>query len=254
MTAAEELLDKVIEEYSVDETSLYVSGISMGGYGTWDIISRNPDKFAAAIPVCGGIDESYMEGLKGMPIRTFHAADDTIVSNKGTVKANVILKDYGDFLYTEYATGGHIIWDRAYGTSGLTDWLFAQHTEPKTYNVSVENDAAKGTVEAPEKVESGGKLEFTVTAKDGYEIAGVRVDGIVIEAGENGKYTVDGIKTDVQIQAQQSPPRKHPRLLPPTLRRQHPAKRQRMRRAELLWCLSSLSLRQLPCWRALRRL
>lgn len=74
MTAAEELLDKVIEEYSVDETSLYVSGISMGGYGTWDIISRNPDKFAAAIPVCGGIDESYMEGLKGMPIRTFHAA------------------------------------------------------------------------------------------------------------------------------------------------------------------------------------
>ena len=202
MTAAEELLDKVIEEYSVDETSLYVSGISMGGYGTWDIISRNPDKFAAAIPVCGGIDESYMEGLKGMPIRTFHAADGTIVSNKGTVKANEILKDYGDFLYTEYATGGHIIWDRAYGTSGLTDWLFAQHTEPKTYNVSVENDAAKGTVEAPEKVESGGKLEFTVTAKDGYEIAGVRVDGIVIEAGENGKYTVDGIKADVQIQAE----------------------------------------------------
>ena len=66
----------------------------------------------------------------------------------------------------------------------------------------MENDAAKGTVEAPEKVESGGKLEFTVTAKDGYEIAGVRVDGIVIEAGENGKYTVDGIKADVQIQAE----------------------------------------------------
>ena len=69
----------------------------------------------------------------------------------------------------------------------------------------MENDAAKGTVEAPEKVESGGKLEFTVTAKDGYEIAGVRVDGIVIEAGENGKYTVDGIKADVQIQAEYTP-------------------------------------------------
>ena len=202
LSMAKDIILDFENRFSVDTDRVYIAGQSMGGYGTWDIISRNPDKFAAAIPVCGGIDESYMEGLKGMPIRTFHAADDTIVSNKGTVKANEILKDYGDFLYTEYATGGHIIWDRAYGTSGLTDWLFAQHTEPKTYNVSVENDAAKGTVEAPEKVESGGKLEFTVTAKDGYEIAGVRVDGIVIEAGENGKYTVDGIKADVQIQAE----------------------------------------------------
>jgi predicted peptidase len=129
MTAAEELLDDVIKNYSVDESRLYVSGISMGGFGTWDLISRNHEKFAAAIPVCGGTDASYLENLKGFPIRTFHAADDPIVNCAGTVKANEILKGTGDFLYTEYSTGGHLIWDRAYSTAGLTDWLFAQKNE-----------------------------------------------------------------------------------------------------------------------------
>ncbi len=129
MVAAEELLDKVIKEYSVDESSLYVTGISMGGYGTWDIISRNPDKFAAAVPVCGGIDVSYMEGLKDMPIRTYHCKGDTVVSSAGTIKANELLKDYGNFTYIEYDSTDHDAWTRAYKDAELTDWLFAQHRE-----------------------------------------------------------------------------------------------------------------------------
>ncbi len=132
MTAAEELLDHVTETYAVDTSALYVSGLSMGGYGTWDLIARHPDKFAAAIPVCGGIDPAYMESLKGFPIRTFHAKDDPVVNYVGTSMANGSLKDHGDFLYTEYETGGHLIWDMAYASDGLTDWLFAQRTDAAT--------------------------------------------------------------------------------------------------------------------------
>ncbi len=126
MTAAEELIDQVIADYAVDENALYVSGLSMGGYGTWDLISRHPDKYAAAIPICGGIDAAYMNGLKGFPIRTFHASDDPVVNCVGTRKAAEMLKDHGDFAYTEFETGGHLIWDTAYATPDLMDWLFAQ--------------------------------------------------------------------------------------------------------------------------------
>ncbi len=141
MTATEELLDRLIAEYAVDESALYVTGISMGGFATWDLISRYPDRFAAAIPVCGGIDPTYMDALKGFPIRTFHAKDDGTVSCVGTAKADKLLREHGDFLYTEYPDGGHLIWDRAYATPGLKDWLFAQkrvaETEPVTESVTI---------------------------------------------------------------------------------------------------------------------
>lgn len=125
MAAAEELLDKVINEYSVDKGRLYVSGMSMGGYGTWDIISRNPDKFAAAVPVCGGIDESYMSGLMNMPIWTFHCVDDPIVSSAGTKKAAELLKDNPNFKYTEYNRPDHDAWNEAYATDDLIEWMFS---------------------------------------------------------------------------------------------------------------------------------
>ena len=180
MKAAEELLDKVIADYPVDETSLYVSGISMGGYGTWDIISRNPDKFAAAIPVCGGIDESYMEALKGMPIRTFHSKGDTIVSSAGTIRANELLKDHGDFLYTEYDSTNHDAWTPAYATDGLTDWLFAQHTEPKKADATYVGDEGV-TLEGDATVDKGADLTINYTVKDGYELESITVNGTAIE-------------------------------------------------------------------------
>lgn len=176
MVAAEELLDKVIEEYSVDETSLYVTGISMGGYGTWDIISRNPDKFAAAIPVCGGIDVSYMEGLKGMPIRTFHCNNDPIVSSAGTKKANELLKDYGDFVYTEYNSSAHDAWTSAYKTVDLMDWLFAQHTELPDVTATYTADEGV-TLEGAATVKKGESLEVKYTVNAGYVLESLTLNG-----------------------------------------------------------------------------
>ena len=191
MAAAEELLEQVLENYSVDQSRLYVSGISMGGFGTWDIISRNPDKFAAAIPICGGTDASYLEGLKGFPIRTFHAADDGIVSCVGTRKANEILNGHGDFKYTEYSSGGHLIWDKAHKTGDLTDWLFAQSLDSvKTTYEGDENVTLKGS----ETATPGGALTVEYQVKDGFGLKSVTYRGkeITFADAESGSFTVEG--------------------------------------------------------------
>ena len=167
MTAAEELLDKVIAEYSVDESALYVTGMSMGGFATWDIISRNPDKFAAAIPICGGTDEAYLENLKDFPITTFHAVDDTIVRNTGTLKAVEVLKDNKNFHYFEYASGGHLIWSTAYKTPGLTTWLFAQKKSVTASYAETENVTLTG----PESVLRGSSLTVQYVVPEGYELS-----------------------------------------------------------------------------------
>ncbi len=185
MQAAEELLDKVIADYSVDESRLYVTGMSMGGFGTWDIISRNPDKFAAAIPVCGGVDVTYLEVLKGMPIWTFHNDGDTIVSSQGTKLASGILK--GDnFTYTEFKSTAHDAWTAAYSTETLTEWLFSQVKESKVTYPTVEGITFNG----PESVKRGAALSFNYTVKDGYGLKSLTVGGNVATFAD-GKATVD---------------------------------------------------------------
>ncbi len=164
MLAAEELLDNVIKEYSVDESSLYVSGISMGGYGTWDIISRNPDKFAAAIPVCGGIDTSYMPVLQGFPIWAFHNSGDTIVPSIGSRTAYDLLKDYGKMAYTEYDSTAHNAWSAAYAEAELTDWLFSQ----RAYTQVQYSGSVAISFDGPSSVPKGEDLSFTYTATHGY--------------------------------------------------------------------------------------
>ena len=173
MQATEELLDKVIADYSVDENRLYVTGMSMGGFGTWDIISRNPNKFAAAIPVCGGVDESYLGALIGFPIWTFHNDGDTIVSSAGTKRANEILGGTDAFTYTEFKSNAHDAWTAAYKTEGLTDWLFAQVRQAKATYPTVEGI----TFEGPASVEYGTKLSVKYTAENGYGLKSFTVGG-----------------------------------------------------------------------------
>ena len=173
MAAAEELLDKVIKEYSVNEDRLYVTGMSMGGFGTWDIISRNPDKFAAAFPVCGGVDETYLDVLQGFPIWTFHNNNDGIVSSAGTKKAYEILKDAGGIIYDEYNSGAHDAWTAAYSTDGLLAWVFK-----KTRSVRVSLPEVEGvTFEAPLRATCGKTLTIGFTAAEGYGLAGLTVNG-----------------------------------------------------------------------------
>jgi len=125
-----ELIEKTIKELAIDPKRIYITGLSMGGYGAWDLIARKPDLFAAAAPVCGGADEATAAKIKHIPVWAFHGAKDTAV--KPARSRNMIAaleKAGGKPKYTEYADVGHNSWDNAYKDPKFYEWLFQQRKE-----------------------------------------------------------------------------------------------------------------------------
>jgi hypothetical protein len=122
-----EVLGKLQKEFSVDDKRLYLTGLSMGGYGTWDLLARYPDMFAAAVPVCGGGDESMAAKMKDVPIWCFHGgADPTVPTQRSRDMIKAIKDAGGNPKYTEYPGVGHNSWDKAYSDKDLPAWLFSQ--------------------------------------------------------------------------------------------------------------------------------
>ena len=128
LTLALEMLDREIAQYKADPLRIYVSGISMGGYGTWDTVSRFPEKFAAAFPVCGGADTAMAPRLKALPILTFHGDNDTVVPTSRSRDMAAALKAAGStvFTYIEVPDCGHNSWSTAFGDDKSWQWLFCQ--------------------------------------------------------------------------------------------------------------------------------
>ncbi len=124
---AMELLDKTIAGNPVDPNRVYVTGLSMGGFATWDILQREPDKFAAAVPICGGADLSFAGKLAHIPIWIFHGGADTTVQPRRSRDMVAALTAAGGHpKYTEYPGVGHDAWSRTYSNPEVWDWLFAQ--------------------------------------------------------------------------------------------------------------------------------
>ncbi len=125
LSAANELLDSVAALPNADIRRLYVTGMSMGGFGTWDIISRYPGKFAAAMPICGGADEKQACRLKHIPIRTFHGTTDKLVKVQRSRNISRAIQACGGQLikYYEFPGMGHLIWDKVYSNPENLDWL-----------------------------------------------------------------------------------------------------------------------------------
>jgi lysophospholipase L1-like esterase/poly(3-hydroxybutyrate) depolymerase len=128
MTLALEILEKVVHEFSIDTNRLYVTGLSMGGYGTWDCITRFPERFAAAAPVCGGGDEKTVTPQAAkVPVWTFHSDDDGTVKVQRTRNMVAAMRAAGGQpKYFEYWGLGHASWGRAYSEPELLPWMFAQ--------------------------------------------------------------------------------------------------------------------------------
>lgn len=119
---------EVLASYHVDPSRVYLTGLSMGGFGTWDWSSAHPEQFAAIIPICGGGDVNRMPALKNMPAWVFHSADDPIVNVENSRVLVKALKALGSpVLYTEYPTGGHDAWTRTYANADVYTWLLKQH-------------------------------------------------------------------------------------------------------------------------------
>ena len=122
-----ELTQKTIEQYPVDSRRVYVTGISMGGFGTWAMMAAEPDLLAAAVPVCGGGDPGWAPRIKAIPVWAFHGAEDTVVPAEYTRRMIRALRAAGaDPKYTEYPGIGHDSWTPAYQEPDLLDWLFSQ--------------------------------------------------------------------------------------------------------------------------------
>ena len=128
MSLALALLDKTIAEFPVDRSRIYVTGISMGGYGTWDAVQRRPELFAAAMPICGGGDTHLAWKIRDVPIWAWHGDRDTVVpfSRSRDMVAALWAVD-GRIRYTEVPDCGHDVWKPAYASEDALKWLFDQH-------------------------------------------------------------------------------------------------------------------------------
>jgi len=121
------LLEDVIANYRVDTNRIYLTGLSMGGFGTWSLAAAHPEKFAAIVPICGGGNPADARKLAGLPIWAFHGAKDQTVPVERTREMVVAIKAAGgNVKYTEYPDGVHDCWTQTYNNPALYDWLLAQ--------------------------------------------------------------------------------------------------------------------------------
>lgn len=126
-----EFAEKILEELPVDRDRVYATGISMGGYGTWDFISRKPEWFAAAMPVCGGADTRQAWKLTNIAIWMHHGDKDTTVPFvRSRLMADALWRAGSDAKYTEYPGVAHGSWGPAYNNKANIAWLFAQKRKP----------------------------------------------------------------------------------------------------------------------------
>jgi predicted peptidase len=127
LATALELLKATIANQPVDQRRIYLTGLSMGGFATWELLQRQPDIFAAAVPVCGGGDVTLAARLAKIPLWVFHGDADNIVPvsrSRSMVKA--ISDAGGNPKYTEYPGVNHNAWGPTYRDPAVWDWLFAQ--------------------------------------------------------------------------------------------------------------------------------
>jgi predicted peptidase len=117
-------LDNSIKEFHGDKDRVYLTGLSMGGYGTWSLAAKDPERWAAIVPVCGGGDPKTAEAVKDLPCWCFHGdADKAVPVGRSRRMMAALWAAGGHPNYTEYPGVGHRSWDRAYGTDYLYDWL-----------------------------------------------------------------------------------------------------------------------------------
>ena len=122
------MLDDIIANYKVDRDRIYLTGLSMGGFGTWALAAAHPEKFAAIAPICGGGNPADAKKLKDLPIWVFHGAKDSVVrpgQSEVMVKA---LKDAGaeNVKFTLYPDANHDSWTVTYDNPEFYEWLLKQ--------------------------------------------------------------------------------------------------------------------------------
>lgn len=121
------LLNNLITRYPVNRQRIYVMGLSMGGMGTFEIVRRRPQTFAAAIAICGGAHPATARQIRRIPWWIFHGAKDDVVLPKYSEQMVEALKKVNaDVRFTLFPDANHNAWDPAFAQPGLLNWLFDQ--------------------------------------------------------------------------------------------------------------------------------
>ena len=122
-----QLIVHVCDEYGVDRDRVSLTGLSMGGFGTWEIGMQNPDFFSALAPICGGAMTWRVGALKNMPMRVFHGEDDPVVPAQNSIEAvEKLRQEGGSPELTIYPGVQHDSWTHTYEQTDLIEWLVAQ--------------------------------------------------------------------------------------------------------------------------------
>ena len=147
-----ELLHQLPEEHPIDLQRIYVTGMSMGGFGAWDILTRLPNQFAAVVPICGGGDETTAARAARVPVWAFHSSDDGVVPVQRARNMIAALRAAGGTpRYTEYTGFGHGCYGQAYREPDLLPWMFSQRLgQPATFQPATVTNTPPATLKFPE--------------------------------------------------------------------------------------------------------
>lgn len=127
------LVDDIVARYGVDTERIYLTGLSMGGYGTWALASKYPKRFAAIAPICGGGNRIMAFRLKDVPVWSFHGAKDRVVPLKQSEEMVNAIKDRGgNAKLTVYPDAGHDSWTETYNNAELYEWFLKHRTAGNT--------------------------------------------------------------------------------------------------------------------------
>lgn len=132
LDALHALIMEVMRTYSIDKSRIYLTGLSMGGFGAWHLAEAYPRLFAAVVPICGGAlpmvgFPERIKVLKDTPIWAFHGAKDNLVPLKSSQElADVLKKHNGNVRFTIYPEAGHDSWTETYENPVLYEWLLKQ--------------------------------------------------------------------------------------------------------------------------------
>jgi predicted peptidase len=127
------LLDEIVEKYRVDRDRVYVTGLSMGGFGTWALAAYSPDRFAALAPICGGGEAYWTREIAHVPVWAFHGAKDPVVPVERSEKMIAAMQEHGAAAakLTVYPDAAHDAWTETYNRPDFYDWLLEQKRRPK---------------------------------------------------------------------------------------------------------------------------
>ena len=127
------LLDDIVAEYNVDTERIYLTGLSMGGYGSWALAAEYPKRFAAVAPICGGGNRIMTFRLKDVPVWAFHGAQDSVVPLKQSEEMVKAIKARGgDAKLTVYPNAGHDSWTETYKNKELYEWFLTHRKADDT--------------------------------------------------------------------------------------------------------------------------